>query len=253
MRATSRHHADPRTERRIRGVAGGRVGKLTLLALALATSLAASAQQDPVAAVMAAATERVREHHAGTEGELEVRARAPDARLRLTACDGALATELAMPQRQAPTASVRVRCTGSAAWNVNILLDVSLRRDVLVAARPFARGETLVAADLRTETRDVMRLPYGYIAEAASVDGARLARPVSSGATLNPGMLASRLLVERGRPVTIVAGGGAVAIRAAGVALEDGVVGATVRVRNPSSGRVLTGTVDADGAVVVAR
>ena len=57
---------------------------------------------------------------------------------------------------------------------------------------------------------------------------------------------------EIGQPVTIIAGDGIFEIRAKGLALENGVIGEMIRVKNVDSRKILSGTVAAPGVVEVA-
>lgn len=235
---------------------GGGAGNLTLL---LATVMLAAftppllAAEQSVAALMEAAATHLRERHDPAEGELTVTPRAPDSRLHLDACARALQADFPATRLNGPLASVRVSCADAGGWSVNILLDVKLEREVLVTARGLGRGAVLGAGDVRAERRDVLRLPYGYVGDPARIEDMRLSRSVAAGSVLNPGMLAERLLVERGRGVTIVARNGPISIRASATALEDGVAGDRVRVRNLASGRIVNAVVETAGIVVVSK
>jgi flagellar basal body P-ring formation protein FlgA len=232
------------------------VGNLTLLLATLLLTAFASplmASEQPVATLLDAAVAHLRERHDPADGELTISPRAPDSRLHLSACAQALHTEFPAARLNGPLASVRVSCSDPGGWSVNILLDLKLERDVLVSARSLARGALLDASDVRAERRDVLRLPYGYVADPARIEDMRLSRSVGAGTALNPGMLAERLLVERGRGVSIVARSGGISIRASGMALEDGVAGDRVRVRNLASGRVVNAVVENTGIVVVSK
>jgi flagella basal body P-ring formation protein FlgA len=75
-------------------------------------------------------------------------------------------------------------------------------------------------------------------------------RTLPAGTVLVPAAVDRPRVVERGALVTLVSGGGAVAVRAEGVALESAGVNQRVRVRSPS-GRVVEGVVAASGEVEV--
>lgn len=243
--------AGPNACRRRRGV-GNLTLQLAILAfIAFAPPLLAAEQS--IAALMQAAATHLRDRHDPAQGELTISPRAPDSRLHLSACAQALQTEFPAVRVTGPLASVRVSCAEAGGWSVNILLDVKLERDVLVAARSLGRGTLLGGSDVRAERRDVLRLPYGYLTDPDRVGDLRLSRSVSAGAALNPGMLAERLLVERGRAVTIVARSGAISIRASAIAMDGGVAGDRVRVRNLASGRIVSAVVVKDGTVEVVK
>lgn len=65
------------------------------------------------------------------------------------------------------------------------------------------------------------------------------------------GALRDPFLVEAGEPVRTVYSNGGLSIVMTGVALVSGALGSTVRVRNPDSGRIVTGTVRPNGTVLV--
>ena len=234
---------------------GASVGNLTLLLAALLLATFAPplrASEQSVTALMDAAAAHLRDLHDPADGELSIAPRAPDSRLNLLACTQELRTDFPAMRLSGPVASVRVSCADAGSWSVNILLDLKLERDVLVAAHGLRRGALLAGSDVRAERRDVLRMPYGHVADPARIVDMRLSRSLAAGVALNPGMLAERLLVERGRSVTLVARSGVISIRASATALEDGVAGDTVRVRSLASGRVINATVETAGIVVVA-
>lgn len=59
-------------------------------------------------------------------------------------------------------------------------------------------------------------------------------------------------LVRRGAAATIVFDAGGLRIQASGIALEPGGAGDLIRIRNADSGKIVSGTVLADGSVMVA-
>ena len=63
--------------------------------------------------------------------------------------------------------------------------------------------------------------------------------------------LREAFVVEAGEPVRTVYVSGGLKIVMTGVALISGASGKSIRVRNPDSGRIVTGTVNPDGTVIV--
>jgi flagella basal body P-ring formation protein FlgA len=123
--------------------------------------------------------------------------------------------------------------------------------NVLVTTRPLARGDGIGAGDVRAEERDVASLSYGYVAELGQIQGRSLARPLSAGTVLTPGMLAGRQSVRIGDSVSMQADVEGVVIRVAGVAMGAGDTGTRLKVRNASSGKVLDAVVTGPGTVAV--
>lgn len=171
-----------------------------------------------------------------------------DPRLRLAACAQAPVAE--PPAVRGANASVTVRCTDPA-WTVYVPVRISDQRPVLVLARAVARGETLTAALLSVQERDVAQLPFGYFEDAQAVDGHVLRRALAAGAVLTPNDAEPPRLVRRGEAVTVIGRSGGIEVRATGTAMADGGQGERVRVRNDSSRRIVEGTVTAPGTVEI--
>lgn len=180
---------------------------------------------------------------------VEVHADPLDSRLKLPACPQA--PQASMPSRTRITSriSVELRCPVANGWRIRIPVSVHMYRTVLVTTRPLQRGDGIRPGDLKSEERDVTRLGYGYIAQFDQVSGRALARPLNAGSVLIPADLAKRNAVHAGDHVQLIANFGNVQVRANGMALGNGDVGARLRVRNDSSGRTITAVVQSPGVV----
>jgi flagella basal body P-ring formation protein FlgA len=174
-----------------------------------------------------------------------------DPRLRLTACDQALACTFAPGAGRSGRTTVGVRCPGSRPWTIYVPVTVRHLQPVVVLTRPGAFGEVIGPDDVRVEPRDVSQLPSGHFSDPAQVLGQRLTRAVAAGQPLPRLAVATPVVVKRGQRVSIIAATGGVEVRMAGTALADGGVGDTIRVRNLSSAREVEGVVDSGGQVRV--
>jgi flagellar basal body P-ring formation protein FlgA len=197
----------------------------------------------PLPSVAAAAVAAARAELPATA---EISASALDPRLRLPGCEGPLIGD--PPSLRGAQARVAVRCA-QPHWTVYVPLEVRDLRPVVVLARSGQRGDTLGAADLQLQTRDITRLPFGHFESLDAVIGQELRRAVSAGSPLGPNDAQPARRVLRGSPVTVVALAGGIEFTASGIALADGAEGQRLRVRNERSGRVIEGVVTADGKV----
>ncbi|NUO72482.1 MAG: flagellar basal body P-ring formation protein FlgA [Frateuria sp.] len=220
-----------------------------LLAL-LGAALPALAAPTPEADVRGQAERYVQQHYAAPGSRIEVKSDPLDARLRIGGCALPLIASLPGGDRVAPRLSVLVRCPVADGWAVRVPVTLKVWRQVLVASRPLLRGDGIVAGDVRSEERDVARLPYGYIGSMDQVAERSLSRPLAAGSVLTPGALGGRQMIRAGDHVQMVAELDGIAVRAEGVALGSGDSGARLRVRNGSSGRVVDAIVRAPGVVV---
>lgn len=172
-----------------------------------------------------------------------------DPRLRLPACTGALQARSPDLRHGAARVSVPVACAAGQNWNVRVQVRVQMFRKVLVSSRGLARGDVIGAGDVHVEERDVARLGYGYMVDAADLAGRHLRRPLAIGTVITPGMLAAREVVQRGQQVNLVAKLDDILVRASGIALEAGDRGDLIRVKSLSCGCVVQGKVRDPGIV----
>lgn len=222
---------------------------ITVTAL-LALPLCALAGQT-VESVRAAAVTWLLQNRALPGARMTADADSLDSRLRLTECPKPLESSLPGNRPLGARVSVAVHCPVPGGWTVRVPVRVKMFTNVLVTTRPLARGDGVGAGDVHTEERDVASLAYGYIAEPGQVDGRSLARPLSAGTVLTPGMLAGRQAVRIGDSVSMQADVEGVVIRVAGVAMGAGDTGTRLKVRNASSGKVLDAVVTGPGTVAV--
>ncbi|HDS1649732.1 flagellar basal body P-ring formation chaperone FlgA [Stenotrophomonas maltophilia] len=215
------------------------ISSILAVALAIASPWAVAADWQPVASIRAAALSSL---PAGSEGEAQV----ADA-LRLPRCGGALQVQ--------PTANttVEVSCPDAGGWRLFVPVKVRRNQTVLVLARGIAAGETLTAADISTAQRDAARIAGAVLADPNAAIGRIARRPLQAGTLLSSNDLVTQRLIKRGDSVALVSRRGSVEVRIAGRAMGDAGENERISVENLSSRRIVQGTVDARGDVIVAR
>ncbi len=221
------------------GGAMRRIASFLAIAMAVAAPWATAADWQPVASIRAAALSTLA---AGTEGEAVV----ADA-LRLPKCGGALQVQ--------PTANttVEVSCPDAGGWRLFVPVKVRRNQTVLVLTRGIGTGESIAAADISTAQRDAARIAGAVLADPAAAIGRIARRPLPAGTLLSSNDLVAQRLIKRGDSVALVSRRGSVEVRIAGRALGDAGQNERVSVENLSSRRIVQGTVDATGDVIVAR
>lgn len=176
-----------------------------------------------------------------------------DPRLQMTACSRPLETELNRQQAPAGRVTVRVDCPAQdAPWTRYIQASVQVFEPVVVATRTLRRGERVTAADISLEEREVSMLRDTVYRDPARAEGMALRRTVTAGSPLTGQSVTEPVLIRRGDTVTLTAENEAVTIRHQGVALQDGVLGKRISVRNRRSERVIQATVTGSGQARVA-
>lgn len=125
--------------------------------------------------------------------------------------------------------------------------------DVPVPVRRVAPGEILSEADLTTVPMPAHRLSAGTVASVAELVGLASRRQLAPGRLIQASSVGAPIVVERNRPVTLVYEQDGLFLAAEARALQDGGVGDTVRVMNPSSNSVVSGLVTGPQTVAVGR
>jgi flagellar basal body P-ring formation protein FlgA len=225
---------------------------LFYMALALASLFPTDTRAEERQSLPAIAA-AVRAHLAAGAGpDTEITVARLDPRLRLPACTETLALDDSRAGQGRPAAAVEVRCEGDKPWALYV--PVTLRRyaEVLVAARPLARGTVLAAEDVRLARTLVGASGEDHFRAPAEALGRITGRALAAGEPLLAAQLRRARLIRRGAQVRITSAGANISISVAGTALEDGGAGDRVRVRNLSSARVVEGVVQTDGAVRIA-
>ncbi|HET8883694.1 MAG TPA: flagellar basal body P-ring formation chaperone FlgA [Solimonas sp.] len=218
------------------------------LALACACMLAPAARAgdaiEPLDRIRRVAEAAVRKNLPPTA---EVSADAIDPRLRLPVC--ASAPDAEAGAARGASASVTVRCAAPETWTLYVPVRIRDLRPVLVLTRAVRRGEIVDASALRSETRDVAQLPFGYVSDAATLAGNEFRRPVGAGQAISPADVEPERCIRRGDLVTLIGRAAGIEVRAEGKAMADGGRGSRIRVQNSRSKRIVEGTITAPGVV----
>jgi len=225
------------------------VALLFAIALASGTGLHASGAFTEPAQIRQAAEQYVAEMADG-RGTVHATAGHLDARLRLPACAGELTPFLSPGAVVRARTTVGVRCV-TPAWSVYLPVSVESEAPVLVARRSLQRGEVPLAADFDLARRRVPGLATAFVTEPNALGGQRLRRAMAAGEPLATTLLESAPLVRRGQSVTAVTRAAGIEVRSVAEAMANAAAGDRLRMRNPSTGRLLDGTVQPDGTVEI--
>ncbi|MET0518964.1 MAG: flagellar basal body P-ring formation chaperone FlgA [Burkholderiaceae bacterium] len=184
------------------------------------------------------------------EPQVELSLPAGKTRAAAPPCPGDWEIE-ALELRQLNRLRLRARCPalgGNAGASQEFLLRGQLQATVLVAAAAVPAGRALGAADVELQPRDISNLP-DVLSDSQALEGLSPRSSLRAGQVLQKRLLQAALLVRRGERVRIIADNGGIQVEAPGEALDAGARDAQIRVRNSSSGRIITARVRAPGQV----
>jgi flagellar basal body P-ring formation protein FlgA len=124
--------------------------------------------------------------------------------------------------------------------------------EVAVLTRIVAPGETIAARDLTTASLRADRISPDMLLQARDLVGKSPRHQLRPGEPLRASDVEVPLVVHRGTLVTIVLDTPSLHLSAEGKAVDDGGMGAVIRVANTKSSRVIDAVVTGPGTVAVA-
>lgn len=129
---------------------------------------------------------------------------------------------------------------------------LATERDVMVPVEGLTRGEPITEKDLMVVKRPITAIPRGTLVAAKDLVGLIPRRNVRAGEPVRDIDVVQPNWVERGQVVTVVFQNRGLILSMRGRALANGAEGATVKVQNPQSKRIIEGTVSGPGQVTLA-
>lgn len=188
------------------------------------------------------------------DGKVNVSVEKIDSRLQLKACadDKLIAFNPHANASAMHSHTMGIKCIDPENhWTIYLPVKISVLKDVYVAKQPLLKGSRIGPDDIVIQEMDVQTLKQGYYTDAEQLLGHIAKQALSQGMAFTPANLQMPRLVKRGEQVKIVAGTDAFTVTMTGIALNDGILGEMVGVKNLSSKKVLEGRVTASQEIRV--
>jgi flagella basal body P-ring formation protein FlgA len=150
---------------------------------------------------------------------------------------GALDVEIVSLDNATGRFEATVRIAGGSGTRITGVADEVM--NVPVLARPFQRGETIKEADLTWINLRIGTMSRSLITDAKALVGLAAKRPLRSGQPIQASDIEHPIIVAKGALVTIAYEVPGLSLTDSGRALEQGAIGDTISVLNPSSHRTL--------------
>ncbi|QMT59619.1 flagellar basal body P-ring formation chaperone FlgA [Legionella sp. PC997] len=175
------------------------------------------------------------------EGTIRVTADKIDSRLNLKAC--AENQLVVFNPYQTPilsTNTMGIKCQeNDNHWSLYVPVKITVLKRIYVAKRALIKGNRLTIDDIYQTEMDVQRLNKGYFTEKDLLVGQICKQNISPNSPLNPHNVEAAKLINKGERVSIVVNDNNLMISMDGVAMEDGSLGETIKVRNLSSKKII--------------
>jgi len=135
------------------------------------------------------------------------------------------------------------------AWQINV--NAKIWREVWVARSALLRGQMLQNADIGQERRDVLSFKEGLTSLPPDINSYDVAENLSGGSILTARSIKQRPIIKRGKTLDALVQDGSLQILVKVEALEDGLPGQILRVRNLKSRHEFRGKVENEETVSV--
>jgi len=132
-----------------------------------------------------------------------------------------------------------------------VMLNVRVRADCLVSSEDIKAREPL-AGRFVTDKKDITYMPGDIITDVGMAANKLSKRAIMKGTVLSADMFESAPLFRRGSTVNVVVKIRNISVETTGTAFDDGREGGPAKVRI-QNGKILEGTVSADGKVIIAK
>lgn len=175
------------------------------------------------------------------EGHIKVFAEKIDSRLNLKACkDEHLAIFNPYQTSLLSSTTMGIQCKEEDNhWTLYVPVKITRFKTVYVAKYPMIKGYRVTADDIYPTELDVQQLKQGYFTEPHLIVGQVCKQNISGDNPFNPYNIELPKLVHRGEQITITAVSNALNISVDGVAMNDGILGETIKVKNLSSKKII--------------
>ena len=194
-----------------------------------------------------------------------------DSRVKVQPCDRPLVIDRPFANRE----TVRVRCVGTSSWQLYLRANIKAqpaelappaaapaatppkiassaatsRRKVVVSTQFLRAGTALSAAMLEEAEQTATVMDNSLFGSLKDLENAEVVRDIPAGTALRSSDVRRALMVKQGQLVMLtISKGSSFAIVARVEALQDGRLGDQIRLKNPESGRLLSGVVTGPSA-----
>lgn len=187
------------------------------------------------------------------EGKIHVSADKIDSRLSLKAC--AEDRLIVFNPYQSPileTSTLGIKCQeADNHWSLYVPIRITILKTVYVAKRTLMKGDRISGDDIYQTEMDVHKLKYGYFDDIDDLVGLVCKKNVAINTPLNPHNIELAKVVHKGEKVSIVTSYNNLTVSMDGIAINDGALGETIKVKNLSSKKILDGQVTGKKMITV--
>ena len=158
-----------------------------------------------------------------------------------------------MPDELCPSTFVRFSIWDRGSFVGNFAEPVRIAHyvDVFFSTQQMNRGSRLSSSMFTSRPVDILKQYAGAVPASAKLNGYQLATNIKTSSPIRWNHLAKVTLVRKGKVVDVFASGNGIYVTMKGMALEDGVEGGLVKIKNLSSDKIFHAKVLNENSVKV--
>lgn len=175
------------------------------------------------------------------EGRVHVAADQIDSRLNLKAC--AEDQLMVFNPYQSPilsTSTMGIKCQeNDNHWSLYIPIHITILKTVYVAKRTLMKGDEITGSDIYQTELDVHKLKHGYFNDIDELAGRVCKQNIAINSPFNPNNVELAKIIHKGEKVIISTNNNNLTISMDGIAINEGSMGETIKVKNLSSKKIV--------------
>lgn len=164
---------------------------------------------------------------------ISVKAMPIDKRIKIPSCGTPFNFSASEDALNQSNVTVKADCHSSD-WYMFLVVKATITQPVVVISSAVSPGTLLTRNNVKIVNMDKKRIRTSTFADINEVLGAKIKRRLMPGRPVSPSNLC---YVCKGDNVTIIAAAAGMQVKTSGVALEDGNMGETIRVKNTRSSK----------------
>ena len=173
-----------------------------------------------------------------------------DSRLKLRPCQSNLSVEPTQADWLRKNASFKFRCDDPG-WAITLPVIFEAHKMVWFSKRHILKNQMITRNDIEVKLTDVLASHFDFFHGSQQLDGMIAKRTIKLNAPIFSHDLIRPKSVKRNDKVSIIATTSNFRVTSKGMALEDGFVGDSIKVKNLTSQRVIVARIKSAGVVVI--
>lgn len=188
------------------------------------------------------------------EGRVHVSADKIDSRLSLKAC--AKKYLVVFNPYNTPildTSTMGIKCQEPENhWSLYVPIRITILKTVFVANRTLTKGDRITGNDVYQAEIDIHKLKHGYFSDIDDLIGQVCKQNIAINHPFTPNNIELPKVIRKGEKVSIVTTNNNLMISMDGIAVNDGALGETIKVKNQTSKKIIEAQVTGKKIVTVA-